>query len=121
MIKAREKWKNKESTLKLFSPEQFPWKIFEVYSTSSSKISDLFYYWCILPMFIYSSISFALIVKENRSHKYSLKIFPSRPGELSVFPLNFPHKFNISAICHAVFEFCQIENISKEGERQTDC
>ena len=44
MIKAREKWKNKESTLKLFSPEQFPWKIFEVYSTSSSKISDLFYY-----------------------------------------------------------------------------
>ena len=58
-------------------------------------------------MFIYSSISFALIVKENRSHKYSLKIFPSRPGELSVFPLNFPHKFNISAICQAVFEFCQ--------------
>ena len=40
-------------------------------------------------MFIYSSISFALIVKENRSHKYSLKIFPSRPGELSVFSPQF--------------------------------
>ena len=97
--------KNKESTLRLFSPEQFPCKNFEVYS--SSQISDLSYYWSILPMFIYSSISFALIVKENRSHKYSLKIFPSRPGELSVFSLNFPHKFNISAICQAVFEFCQ--------------
>ena len=35
------------------------------------------------------------------------KFFPSRPGELSVFPLNFPHKFNISDICQAVFEFCQ--------------
>ena len=89
MIKAREKWKNKESTLKLFSPEQFPWKIFAVYSTSSSKISDLFYYWSILPMFIYSSISFALIVKENRSHKYSLKNFSSRTGELSVFSPQF--------------------------------
>ena len=69
----------------------FLWTILleNVEVSSSSQIFHLFYYWSLLPMFIHSSISFALNVKENRSHKYSLKIFPSRPGELGVFSPQF--------------------------------